>query len=86
MADFTPAVTKCKENCTTRLLQSEIISPGQFGYMKGRLISNLIEYSRIANVSNIILLANFEKAFDTIKWSFSPKSWDTMALGMIFIK
>ena len=55
---------------------SEIISPDQ-GYMKDRLcgentrlISDIIEYCKINHLPSIILLADFEKAFDTVKWSF----------------
>ena len=72
---------------------SEIISPDQVGYMNGRLcgentrlISDVIEYSRITNLSSIILLADFEKAFDTVKWSFLTKILGYYGFGPNFIK
>ena len=53
------------------------MSPDQVGYMKDRLcgentrlISDIIEYCKINHLPSIILLADFEKAFDTVKWSF----------------
>ena len=54
----------------------EIINPDQIGYMQNRycgenvnLIADVFDYCRCKNVSFIILLADFEKAFDTVKWS-----------------
>ena len=55
----------------------DIINPDQIGYMQNRycgenvnLIADVIDYCKCKNVSCIILLADFEKAFDTVKLSF----------------
>ena len=59
----------------------EIISPDQIDYMKNRfcgentrLIADVIEFYKIKNSSCIILLVDFEKAFDTVNWSFLNKT------------
>ena len=58
----------------------DIINPYQIGYMQNRycgenvnLIADVIDYCKCKNVSCIILLADFQKAFDTVKWSFKKK-------------
>ena len=55
----------------------EIINTDQIGYMANRfcgentrLIADIIEYCKIYKKPCIILLADFEKAFDSINWSF----------------
>ena len=55
----------------------EIINTDQIGYMANRfcgentrLIADIIEYCKINQKPCIILLADFEKAFDSINWSF----------------
>ena len=72
---------------------SEIINPDQVGYMKDRLcgentrlISDVIEYCRIKNLPSIILLADFEKAFDTVKWSFLSQTLRYYGFGENFRK
>ena len=52
----------------------DIINPDQIGYMQTRycgknvnLIADVIDYRKCKSVSCIILLADFEKVFDTIK-------------------
>ena len=55
----------------------ELINPDQVGYMterfcgeNTRLIADIIEYLKIHNTPGFILLADFEKAFDTVNWDF----------------
>ncbi len=69
-----------------------IINSDQTGYIKGRYIgenirtiSDLIEYTSLMNMPGVILLIDFEKAFDTIKWSFPVKSLEYFNLGKMFV-
>ena len=39
-----------------------------------RLLCDLLEYSDVKNFSGILLFVNFEKAFDTLEWSFISKT------------
>ena len=80
---------------STRLksVLKEIINPDQVGYMKERLcgentrlISDVIEYCTIKNLPSIILLADFEKAFDSVKWSFLTQILGFYGFGQNFRK
>ena len=51
-----------------------------------RLISDIIEYCTNKNIPSIILLADFEKAFDTVKWSFLTKILGFFGFGHNFRK
>ena len=60
-----------------KVILPEIINTDQIGYMANRfcgkntrLIADIIEYCKINKKPCIILLADFEKAFDSINWSF----------------
>jgi hypothetical protein len=63
-----------------------IINEDQSAYIKGRYIgenirtiSDIIEYCKFKNLSGILLLIDFEKAFDTVRWNF-------LNFGIIFRK
>ena len=69
----------------------DIINPDQIGYMQNRycgenvnLIADVIDYCKCKNVSCIILLADFEKAFDTVKWSFIKRLLHKYGFGSNF--
>ena len=69
-----------------------IINLDQTGFLKGRYIgenirtiADLIDYTSLRNKPGIILLLDFEKAFDTIKWSFIFKSLQLFNFGPQFI-
>ena len=71
----------------------EIINPDQIGYMKNRfcgentrLIADIIEYSIIYKKTGILLLIDFEKAFDTISWKFLYKVLKKFNFGPSFIE
>ena len=51
-----------------------------------RTIADIIDYTSLRNKPGIILLIDFEKAFDTIKWSFIVKSLEHFNFGQDFIK
>ena len=59
----------------------KLISSSQKEFLKGRyfgectrLIFDLIERAEEENIPGILLLLDFEKAFDTVEWSFVLKS------------
>ena len=55
----------------------EIISNDQTGFLPGRyigenirLVLDMADYTNITNLPGLMLLADFEKAFDKLEWSF----------------
>ncbi len=69
-----------------------IIDFDQTGFIKGRYIgenirtvADIIEYTSLKHEPGIILLLDFEKAFDTIKWSFLIESLRRFNFGPSFI-
>ena len=84
-------LTKCLAIRLQQVLPS-IINCDQNGFMKDRYIgenirtiADLIEYTSLKNHPGIVLLLDFEKAFDTIKWSFIIKSLQLFNFGKSFI-
>ena len=51
-----------------------------------RTISDVIEYYKTTNQPGIIACLDFEKAFDSIEWSFIQKSLETFNFGENFCK
>ena len=65
-----------------------IINDDQTGYIKGRfigtnirLIEDIIVFTELNRVTGILLTIDFEKAFDSIKWSFIIKSLNAFGFG-----
>ena len=59
----------------------KLIHSDQTGFMKDRfigqnvrLLSDLMEYTDVKNISAIFLFIDFEKAFDSIEWNFIKRS------------
>ena len=59
----------------------KLISDDQTGFLKGRCISenirlldSVIKYTERRNISGLLLFIDFEKAFDTLVWSFISKT------------
>ena len=84
-------LTKCLSHRIQDVLPS-IINSDQTGYIKGRYIgenirtiSDLIDFTSLRNMPGIVLLIDFEKAFDTIRWSFLFKSLKYFNFGDGFI-
>ena len=60
----------------------------QVGYLKGRFISenvrtsqDIIDFTEFFNISGLIALIDFQKAFDTVRWSFLIKSLGAFNFG-----
>ena len=55
----------------------KIINPDQTGFIKGRnlaenirTIYDIMQYTEDENIPGFLLLIDFEKAFDSVSWSF----------------
>ena len=71
----------------------KIINGDQTGYIKGRyigenirIIKDVITYLNVKDEAGLACLIDFEKAFDTVKWSFITQALQTFNLGPSFIK
>ncbi len=69
-----------------------IIDSDQTGFLEGRYIgenirtiADLIEYTSLKDMPGILLLIDFEKAFDTVKWSYIIKCLKYFNFGDSFI-
>ena len=70
---------------------SDILNPDQIGYMKNRfcgentrLIADVIDYCNLTKNPCTVLLADFEKAFDTINLSLLNKALQHFGFGKNF--
>lgn len=66
----------------------ELISDDQSGFVKNRCISDnirtldsVIQYTANKNIPGLLLFLDFEKAFDTLEWSFIDKSLQHFGFG-----
>lgn len=74
-------------------LLSSLIHENQKGFLKGRyigensrLLYDVIHYCNENKVPGLVLLIDFEKAFDSVSWSFMFKVLHFFHFGEIFIK
>lgn len=66
----------------------EIIFTNQTGYVKDRFIGeaarsviDVMEYTKQQNIPGVLLFIDFEKAFDSIDWTFMLKCLDAFGFG-----
>ena len=85
-------LTKCLAIRLHKVLPT-IIDLDQTGFLKGRYIgenirtiSDIIDYTSLRDQPGIILLLDFEKAFDTIRWSFIIDSLKLFNFGPEFTR
>ena len=85
-------LTKLLANRIKPILAS-IISPNQTGYVNNRsildsvrTIQDIIHYLDINKVPGILLMIDFQKAFDSIEWSFIIKAMKQFNFGPNIIK
>ena len=83
-------LTKTLAMNMTKVLPS-IINHDQSAYLKGRYIgenirtiTDIIEYCKFKKLTAILLLIDFEKAFDTVKWNFLEEILKKFNFGDIF--
>ena len=69
-----------------------IISADQNGFVKGRmasenirLVQDVIDYCKLANIDGIILFLDFKKAFDNVNHSYLIETWKRMHFKVSFI-
>ena len=84
--------TTCISNRLKTVLPN-LIHSDQRGFMKGRyigenvrLIYDILSYTNSHNVPGLLLFIDFEKAFDSIAWSFIFKVLKFLNFGNDFIK
>ena len=65
-----------------------LISDTQMGFMKGRfigectkLIYDIIEKCDENNIPGVLILMEFENAFDSVEWNFIRKSLEFLGFG-----
>ena len=70
-----------------------LINNDQTGFIKGRyigenirLIDSVINYASAKNIPGLLLLIDFEKAFDTLEWSFIQKTLLSFGFGPSIIR
>ena len=68
-----------------------IINEDQTGYIQGRFIGcnirlteDIMSFTAHNNIPGILLLIDFEKAFDSLKWSFIDKALELANFGLKF--
>ena len=76
-----------------KVVLQNLIDNDQTGFLKGRsiaenicLINNVISYTETKNIPGLLLLVDFEKAFDTIEWAFVEKTLQHFGFGSSLIK
>ena len=85
-------LTKALSNRLQPLL-SKLISSDQVGYIKDRqiadnirIIDDIMSYTHLKHLPGYILLVDFEKAFDSVEWSFLYKTLKAFNFGTCFIQ
>ena len=85
-------VSSCIANRLKHVLP-KIIDKSQTGFLKGRyigqnirLIYDTLVFTEKKNIPGMLLLVDFEKAFDSVSWSFLKKSLNFFNLGSEFIR
>ena len=71
----------------------EIIQADQYAYVKGRTIfdairttDDIMEYTKIQQLSGLMVVFDFEKAFDSLRWSFLLRALQSFNFGESFIR
>ena len=84
--------TKVIANRLAKVLP-DTISPNQTGYVNDRyigenvrLISDVIDYTKVKQTQGIALFLDFKKAFDSIEWEYLHKVLDVLKLQARFQK
>ena len=71
----------------------KLISKSQTGFIKGRyiggsirLIYDIMNFTEIRNKNGLLMLIDFEKAFDSISWKFMYNTFEFLGFGKEFIR
>ena len=75
-----------------KFVLSDLIDHDQASFLKGRsiaenicLINNVISYTHLKDIPGLLLFIDFEKAFDTIEWTFLWKTLEHFGFGSSLI-
>ena len=88
------ATTKAAKAIANRIKSviPKLINNDQTGYLKGRfigenirLIDNIINYASQQNMPGLLLFVDFEKAFDSLEWSFIERTLQHFCFGSSLI-
>ena len=70
----------------------EIIQVDQYAYVKGRTIfdafraiDDIMEYTKIKQIPGLMVAFDFEKAFDSLSWTFLFEALNSFNFGKLFI-
>ncbi len=70
----------------------KLVNLNQTGFVKGRFMNDtvrtlcdIIEYCKMSNTDGLLLMIDFEKAFDSLDWNFMFTTLDKMNFGHSFI-
>ena len=84
----TKAITKRLDNIIPKL-----VDINQTGFIKGRYLGDavrtlydIIDYCKSNNTNGILMMVDFEKAFDSLDWDFMIKALDKMNFGPSLIR
>ena len=76
-----------------KLIIDKIIAKEQSGFIKGRyigenirLIYDLMNFTELNNIPGLILLIDFEKAFDSLSWQFIQKGLKFLNFGNSLVR
>jgi len=76
-----------------QVILPKLIHPSQAGFVKDRFIGDsirvlqdLMDYTVQKNIPGMLLLIDFEKAFDTLEWNFIWKTLEKFNFGESFIR
>ena len=76
-----------------KLVINKLISKDQTGFIKGRyigenirLIYDLMNYTEQNNIQGLLLLIDFEKAFDSVSWQFIQKALKYLNFGKSLLR
>ena len=85
-------ISLCITNRLRKVL-NRIISPEQKGFLEGRTISDctrvmydIINACQTDDIDGLILLVDFQKAFDSLSWNFINETLNKLNFGAYFIK
>ena len=75
-----------------KFVLSDLIDHDQTGFQKGRaigenicLINDVTSYTHLKDLPGLLLFIDFEKAFDTIEWTFLQKTLEHFGFGSSLI-
>jgi hypothetical protein len=76
-----------------KMVLPDLINEDQTAYVKDRLIgynvrivNDLIDYCKMFNYDGLLLMLDFEKAFDSLSWEFITHTLQEFGFGPVFIK